>query len=477
MKISDSCLVLLISFFSLGFVSGQSFEYTFNIKNYTSDTLIIGSYYGERQIAKDTLYGSGKGKFLWSGKEMPPQGVYMLLMKPSNTFIQFMINGKEPKFELTTDYQENSATKFKGSKENDLFYGYMDYLKDKRTQADTLRARIERARKAGQKDVTDQKSFEDLDEAVKKAQHELIEKNPFSLTALLLKGSSDIDVPEFEGLHADTIKVRRYYYYKEHYFDNIDMNNPALIRTPFFHQKLDTYINKVVNQHPDTLIKALDFVLSKLENNSEIYRYYLAEFLNKYASMKMVGYDAMYVHLVDNYYLKGKAPWISEENMTKMRENANDLRPVLIGNKMPDITTYMEDGSPVRIWDVQSPYTVVLFWAPDCGHCQKSMPFIIDFYNKYKDKGVKLISVCTKPGEKMPTCWPALEKEKMGDFINTADEYSRYNMKVKIKATPKLFILDADKKIIIKDIPAEEMEKVFQEILSIDQKIKEEKLR
>ncbi len=472
MNFLNRFLVLVIVLFVQQQLLAQALEINFEIKNYDNDTLIIGNYYGERQIVKDTIYKKSKGKFIWKGDEKPEQGVYLALLKPSNTFIQFMLSPNENKFTLFTDYNDLAHVKFMGSKENELFYGYMDFLREKRELADTLRAKIERAKKANLEDKDSQIAFEKLDADVKKAQHTLIEKNSNSLTALLLKGSTDIDVPSFEGLSPDTIKVRRYYYYKEHYFDNIDMQHKALIRTPFIHQKIDTYLNKVVSQQPDTLIKAIDFVLAKLEGNEEAYRYYLAELLNKYASMKLVGYDGLYVHLVDNYYAKGKAPWLNEENMSKMKENANDLRPVLIGKKMPDITTYKEDGSPVRLWDIQSPYSVVLFWAPDCGHCQKSMPFLVDFYKKYKDKGVKLLSICTKGGDKTSTCWPAIEKENMGDFINTADQYSRFNMKVKIKSTPKIFILDENKEIIIKDIQAEEIEKVFEEIIAIDKQKK-----
>lgn len=475
MKIFFKYLTILTVIMCQGSLLAQSYEITFEIKNYTSDTLIVGNYYGERQLVKDTLFQKTKGKFVWKGDEKPTQGVYLILMKPNNNFIQFMLNENENIFTMMTDYNDPGHVKFKSSKENDLFYGYMDYLKDKRILADTLRKQIEAAKLKGDDNKSIQNALERLDKDVKAAQHELISKNPTSLTALLMKGTTDIDVPEFEGLPSDTIKVRRYYYYKDHYFDNIDMQHPALIRTPFIHQRVDTYLNKVINQHPDTLIKSIDIVLSKLEGNKEAYRYFLAELLNKYASMKLVGYDALYVHLVDEYYLKDKAPWINEENLTKMRENANDLRPILIGKMIPDVTTYKEDGSPVRLWDIQSPYTIVLFWAPDCGHCQKSMPYIVEFYKKHKDNGVKVLSICTKPGEKMPTCWPAIEKEEMGDFINTADEYGRYNMKIKIKATPKIFILDANKKIIIKDIPAEELEKVFKEIVSFDEKSMEKK--
>lgn len=64
----------------------------------------------------------------------------------------------------------------------------------------------------------------------------------------------------------------------------------------------------------------------------------------------------------------------------------------------------------------------------------------------------------------------------MEDFINTADEYSRYNMKVRIKSTPKVFVLDENKEIIIKDIPAEELDKIFNEIVSFEEKKRTQKM-
>lgn len=79
-----------------------------------------------------------------------------------------------------------------------------------------------------------------------------------------------------------------------------------MIRTPYLHQKIDYYITKLVNQQPDSLLKSLDLVLRWLEPNAEAYRFYLADFLNRYAQMKLVGHDALYVHLVDNYYSKVK---------------------------------------------------------------------------------------------------------------------------------------------------------------------------
>ena len=63
----------------------------------------------------------------------------------------------------------------------------------------------------------------------------------------------------------------------------------------------------------------------------------------------------------------------------------------------------------------------------------------------------------------------------MEDFINTADEYGRYNLKVRIKSTPKIFILDENKEIIIKDIPGEDIDRIFNEILEFEEKKRVEK--
>jgi len=347
-------------------------------------------------------------------------------------------------------------------------------LKDKRTLADTLRVKIDRAKKAETTDKDAEDKLNQLDKDVKAYQHSIVDKYPQLITATLIKSNFEVDIPTFEGTEQET-QMKRYLYYKEHYFDFIDIKHPALIRTPFIHQKIDFYMQKLSSQQPDSLIKSVDRMLTLLEPNPEAYRYYLADFLNKYAQMKMVGLDAIYVHLVDKYYSKGKASWVAEENLTKMKDNADDLRPILIGKIMPDIVTYLEDGTPVTLSSIKSPYTVVIFWAPDCGHCKKIMPDVVAFYEKNKSKGVKVLGVCTKGGEKTITCWPSIKEKKMEGFINTADEYQRYNQKVRVKTTPKIFILDEKKEIIIKDIPGEEIDRIFNEILDFEEKKRMEK--
>lgn len=456
-----------------GYLSAQH-DIHFEIRNYDNDTLILGNYFGEKTLVKDTLYAKSKGKFHFTLKDSLPKGVYLVLLKPNNDFFQFIANGSDKTVHVSVDSKVLDEVDVSGSEENKVFYDYMKYLKKIRPEADTLKARMDRSKAAG-KDVTnEEKALNDLDKRVQKEQRDIIARLPGSILALMLNANIEPVIPEFDGSEEEKQR-KRYFYYKNRYFDNVDFKHPAILRTPFLYQKVNYYLTKLTPQSPDSIIIAVDYIMKNVEHNPEMYRYFLADLLNKYAQLKIVGHDALYVHLIDNYYSKGKASWVDQETLDKMKENANDLRPILIGKKMPDFITYKEDNSPVRLYSVQSPFTIVLFWAPDCGHCKKIMPNVVDFYKKYKDKGVKLFAVCTKGGDKAKTCWPAIKEKGMEDFINTGDEYQRFNALFKIKSTPKIFILDQDKKILLKDIPAEDIDKIFEEVLKVEEMKRAEK--
>jgi thiol-disulfide isomerase/thioredoxin len=83
------------------------------------------------------------------------------------------------------------------------------------------------------------------------------------------------------------------------------------------------------------------------------------------------------------------------------------------------------------------------FWDPECGHCKKATPFVVDFYQQYKDKGVEVLSICTKTGDDISECWSTVKERGMDIFVNTADQYlrSRYKSIYDVKTTPQIFIL------------------------------------
>ena len=60
----------------------------------------------------------------------------------------------------------------------------------------------------------------------------------------------------------------QYYYYRNHYFDNFNISDPRLLRTPFYEDKIMTYLTKVVPQIPDSLIPYADYFIEKSQSDS-----------------------------------------------------------------------------------------------------------------------------------------------------------------------------------------------------------------
>jgi len=457
---------LFLTFSLLSFSSIGQYDIDFKMKNYDNDTVIVGHYYADKQLVHDTIIAEKKGIFSMQGTDTIKSGVYFLLTVPSKNHIQFFVNGIDNEFEVEWDVENNFDLKVKGSKDNKMFLDYVNFLGVQRPLADKLGERLMIADSTGVEDKEAKNKLADIEDKVTAYQLKIIEGMPESITARFISSSRSPEVPEFE--EGPESQYARFHYLRKHYFDNIDLGDPINLRTPYLHGRINYYMENITPKEPDSTITSIDFILKKMESAPDTYKYYLSYFLNKYAQMKIVGFDRVYVHLVDNYYAVGKAEWVSEETLVKLKDQADKLRNILIGEKFPDITTYKIDKTPVRIWDVESPYTMVLFWAHDCGHCTKSMPEIVSFYEEFESKGLTLISICTKGAKKMKPCQEAIPSKNMEKFINTFDEYQRYRQSIYIRSTPKIFILDKDKKILIKDIPAKELKNIMPEIIKMN---------
>ena len=461
--------ILLAFIFSFSYTSFASvppggYRIEVELQNFDGDTLLLGYYFGKSQYLKDTAILE-KGKFVFEGKDTLHSGVYLLVVPPENRFIHVLIDQDQPKFSITVDLNNivNSA-RFKGSPENDLYYAYLRALDEKRPLADSMRKMmtLDTINKAKYQAV-----IERLDSEVKQLQDDLKSKHPKSLTTLIVWANREISLPPFEDLDEETRKLKQFEYYRAHYFDNLDLSDPRSMRSGVIHQKIDYFLTKLSYQTPDSQSVAIGYLLEKMKDNSEGFQYYLVHFLNEAARSKRMGMDAVYVYLIDEYYAKGLATWTEKEQLDKLIAQAESARPTLIGKIAPDLTFFKEDGQPVTIHSFDADYTVLFFWDPECGHCKKMIPFVIDFYNEYKSKGVELLAICTKTGQDISSCWSTIKERGMDIWVNAADQYlrNRYKSIYDVKTTPQIFILDKDKKIIVKKISGEDLKPVMDEII------------
>ncbi|MCB0560135.1 MAG: redoxin domain-containing protein [Lewinellaceae bacterium] len=451
--------------------SNGGHQISIELKNYDEPQLFLGYHYGDKQYLQDTVEKNKAGFFVFEGEEPLSPGVYLVVMAPDNKYFQLLVTDEEQNFKVFVNAENpTQEIRFENAPDNQLFYEYLSFLEEKKPMADQLAEQITAAEDDSQRKALQDKRSK-IDEEVKDFQASLIRRKPGSLTAAIIKANLPLDTPEFEGTEEE-IQLKRWRYSQDHYFDNLDLGDPRMLRTPFLFQRVDYFVHKLQVQHPDTISWAIDQVLERMKPAEETFKYYLIHFLNEYAKSNIVGMDAVYVHLVNKYYATGMAPWTDEEQLEKIIENAKALEPLLIGKIAPNIKLQKRDGSPIELYDVESEYTILYFWRYDCGHCKKSTPFMKEFYEKYKDKGVKIVAVCAKFTDEIPDCWKYIDDNEIGDWLHTVDEYhrSRFMTVYNIKSTPQLYILDRNKEILSKRIGAEQLEEVMDKIIEMREK-------
>ncbi|MFT6937657.1 MAG: thiol-disulfide isomerase/thioredoxin [Saprospiraceae bacterium] len=484
-KVTYSFLVvLLMSIISVQDIKADGgYAIEFDIKNYVDNQMIIAYHYAEQQYIFDTLTAIKSGQFVAQGDEALDPGMYIAFFPSIGKSFEFLVNKEEQHFKLSTDSKNFiSNMSVKGSVENERFFGYLNYLTSQRTVRNGMTALLEKLNKEPEVNAKKIKEIETkvkaLDEVVVAFQKDITKTHPNSFTAGIININTPVEVPA-EIRKSETAS---FYYYRAHFFDNINMTDERFLRSPMLHQKIDLYVSdKVTIPNPDSIKVAVDRLLFLSEGNEEVFKFILVRMLNEYAKSKIVCMDAVYVHLVDNYYSKGKAEWIEAEQLKKIQEDADALRPLMCGQVAPDIAmeTFDVPAKSASLHGMDSKYTVLFMWDPDCGHCKKSMPDMLKFYDDYKPKGVEVFAICTKTYKGASECTEFIEEKDMKRWLNVIDPYyrSRYKQIYNVKSTPVVYILNENKEILAKRIGADQMANVMDKIIERDKRVAEEEAK
>lgn len=252
-----------------------------------------------------------------------------------------------------------------------------------------------------------------------------------------------------------------------HYWDRFDFSDRTLIGRPeITEQAFVDYIN-ILNYVPkENADASLVYTLQKAEADTLMYVHF-TELFEKYF------YDPNSPFRNEEYYLPvleevTSSPLLKEEKRSRykfQREMSNKNR---IGDSANDLTYTVSSGQSFRLYDLKSEYTLLMFTNPGCSTCAA----VTERLNVSEELNRAL--ALNSPTRTMLTVlalspdndldeWLSHLPEIPTRWIYAYDKSGEITTKrlYDIKAIPTIYLLDKNKKVILKDTSIEMVESFF----------------
>jgi len=464
MRFTRSITVFFIFLVCIGKAICQGYDIKVTINGLSNTDLLLAYHYGSKVYVIDTVKTNQDSHARFIGEEPLEGGMYLIYL-PDKRYFDFLIS-EDQKIQFITDSSDLIGNmKIKGSKENLVFFDFQTYLSQKSQQQDELRASLKEDNFLDKQKDSINMLLIQLNKEVEVYWDNLIIKNKGTFVGSFLKGNREIVVPPAKSELQKNDQFYTYNYLIEHFFDNVDLGDPRLLRTTVISSKLERYFDRTIIQNSDSLISRALWLIEKCRSaNKDVFRYVTHDLLNRYAQPEIMGHDAIYVKIAEKYYLSGLAGWISNEDLKMVENRVNMIKPNLIGNLAPELILEDLEGNKISLHEFNVRFTILFFWDHECGHCKETVKVLQQVLNKYSFLGVGIFAVYTMDNieswkdfvnENVPGWTHAYDSKKISNFRNLYDAWGN----------PTVYILDKNKKIIAKKFQIQQLEELLDRII------------
>lgn len=445
-------LLLFLALFKTSVAAPKGYKITVKLSNSKDTCLYLAHYYGNKQYLDDTAYLGKKGVFEFDGIEKLPEGMYIIAGQSKSRYFDIFLTAPQ-QLDISCDPSDVVKTiKIKGSDENIVFYDYVKFLAGKQAEIEPFNQWKQSHKEKNDSTAIVQASIDKIDKEAKDYIRSFYSTYPDLLAAKFVKANNEPDILPFitkpDG-KVDSSNI--FQVYKQHYFDHLSFEDARLLYTPVFTNKIDYYLDKLSVPILDSLQLEIDRLMKLSAVNIETQKY-LAWYLTlKYESSEIMGHDALFVYVIRKYMEPGKVEWLYPSVKETIIKRVNAIEPLLLGKIAPNLVMLDSANYPHALQSVTARYTLLFFWESTCGHCQKEMPKVLDFYKEFKAScGLEIFAVS---GDTSLVKWKEFIKKNKLPWINVNGHMSLsgdYHDIYDVHSTPVMYLLDENKKIITK---------------------------
>ena len=441
---------------SINTYSQNQYSINITIDDFPNSGVMLADFYGDKNNVIDTLITDERGSLSFSFDESKPAGMYRIFL-PQNNFIDFIFNNENIILKTNIEYPMDSLVVV-ASVENKLYYDFLRADRNFMIKLELLSpllsyfpkddefyssARIKFLRTQQDRDTYILKTEQNFPDTYA-TKIILFQRNP-----LLASSLNDYEKTEF---------------IRTHFFDKINFDDPELLRSDAYPNKLISYLTLYSNRNlsqdqlEDSFIKAIDNLMTK-PFESTLVKEYVVQYL--ITGFEKYGFERVLVHMAETY--KDDKECEDAERKSDLQTRLDNYKKLAEGKIAPDISVPDEKGDIINFSDIESKYTMVIFWATWCPHCTQMLPEIYELYKKQNVKNIEVLTISLDDDEGL---WKEYLTQHNFDWLN-ASELKKWNSKsaidYNIYATPTILLLDKNRKIISKPLT---MHKIQQEFLT-----------
>ncbi|MEE9429483.1 MAG: TlpA disulfide reductase family protein [Melioribacteraceae bacterium] len=402
---------------------------------------------GEKTNLIDSVY-SQNGKYTFS-LENKTVGLYRLQFD-SRHEINFINDGKD--ILIKTDYNNilDSLLIVK-SENNRLYYEFIRLNKLYKKKTELLNIILLHYPSDDEYYKVTQNKLEQIQNEYHKFIQKTSQANPKSFIARYIKSA------QLPIVHNSIPIEGQITFLKKHSLDNVNFDDAELISSDMFTNKSIEYLTYYRNQQlPKELLekefmKAVDTLLNKAKMNQLVYQY-ITEYLID--GFKKFGFDKIIDYIVENYVIEDDL-CLDEQTENSIQRRIDQAKILAKGSKAPNIIMPSKDGKVIDLSKIKSQKVLLVFYASWCPHCKTLLPKLNNLNTNSEELEIIAISLDNTKED-----WLKFINENCSELTNLNDQNGwdgTVASEYFIYATPSMFLLDREKKIIGKPTSYDEL--------------------
>jgi thiol-disulfide isomerase/thioredoxin len=438
----------IILLFSVNFSFTQTV--TLRIVDLIEKKVALASLSGEKISFIDSISINNKSEFEFN-LEKHTSGIYRLIFN-NKTWLDFIYDNEDIKIETDANNILDGLKVLK-SESNKIYYEFIKLNKEYKTKSELLQLILARYPEEDDYYQTTKEKLIQVQEEYLYFVNVTAQAKPNSFIARYVRSAQlpavDIEIPFDQQLA----------YLKTHSLDNVNFYDDGLIYSDAFTNKTIEYLTYYRNpQLPLEILEkefnsAIDSILNKAKVNEIVYTHIVEYLLDGF---KKFGFDNVINYIVENYVIKDDL-CLDEKLATTLDRRIQQSKNFEIGNVVPNILLPDLSGSMIELNKIDAEKTLIIFYASWCPHCQTLIPQVYELYKNQDEKKFEVIAVSI---DTTRTDWLNFVRSNNLNWINVSDLKGWDGQSVLdyyIYATPTMFLIDRERKIIVMPRSIEEL--------------------